>query len=260
MNTSKVNGLLDSALNGIKKVFRDKLVKYYIELKANCSGQKYDPAGLAVGKFCEAVIRHLQDRIHGNYIPFGTPIANYADEVRRLVMAPTTNGCESERIVIPRALLYMYTMRNKRGIGHVGGDVDANAVDISMMARSADWVICELLRIHHGLSLEEAQDLVDCLAIRELPSVWEVAGKKRILLDGLKHKDQVLLLLYSTAESLVFVDDLQSWTEYSNPSKFKTTILQVLHNDRFIEFNKETESVCISPKGSKYVEENIIVK
>jgi hypothetical protein len=48
-------------------------------------------------------------------------------------------------------------MRNKRGIGHVAGDVDANAIDIATMARTADWIVCELIRINHGLSLEEAQ-------------------------------------------------------------------------------------------------------
>jgi hypothetical protein len=61
-------------------------------------------------------------------------------------------------------------MRNKRGIGHVGGDLDANSIDISAMAKVADWTVCELIRLYHGLSLEEAQDIVDGLAVRQLPT------------------------------------------------------------------------------------------
>src|SRR5664280_1735134 len=107
------------------------------------------------------------------FTPFGTRISNFADECRRLTTAPTTAGNESERVVLPRALNFLYTMRNKRGIGHVGGDIDANGIDIATMARTADWVICELIRINHGVSLEEAQDIVDGISVRQLPTIWE---------------------------------------------------------------------------------------
>lgn len=172
--------------------------------------------------------------------------------------APTTSGNESERVVIPRALDFLYTMRNKRGIGHVGGDVDANVIDIATMARTADWILCELIRINHGVSLEEAQDIVDGISIRQLPAIWEVGGKKRILKDGVKAKDQALLLLYSTPDSAVLLEDLASWVEYSNPRRFKSSIIKALHKQRFLEFDGDSESVILSPKGARYVEENLI--
>ena len=159
---------------------------------------------------------------------------------------------------MPRALVYLYTMRNKRGIGHVGGDVDANAIDIATMARTADWIVCELIRIHHGLSLEEAQDIVDGLSVRQLPTIWEVGGKKRILKDGLKTRDQVLLLLYSSPDSAVLVEDLCDWVEYSNPALFKSKLIRSLHKERFVEHDKDTDSVVLSPKGAGHVEKNLL--
>jgi hypothetical protein len=54
--------------------------------------------------------------------------------------------------------------------------------------RNADWVICELIRVFHGLSLEEAQVIVDAIAMRELPDIWAVAGKKRVLKKGLSRR------------------------------------------------------------------------
>jgi hypothetical protein len=257
MSTKSLNSTLAAALAGVPKTFRQRLIDAYISLKKNCLEERYDAAGMAAGKVCEVALRHLQGKILGNSTPFGTRISNYADECRKLTISPVTTGNESERTLIPRALVFLYTMRNKRGIGHVGGDVDANAIDVATMARTADWIICELIRINHGLSLEEAQDIVDGLSVRQLPSVWEVAGKKRVIKDGLKAKDQALLLLYSCVDTSVLIEDLCEWIEYSNPSVFKRLIGE-LHRERFLEFDKETESVTLSPKGTAHVEANIL--
>jgi hypothetical protein len=257
MSTKSPSLTLDAALASVPKMFRQRLIDAYLSVKKNCLEARYDAAGMATGKVCEVALRLLQSKVLGTFTPFGTRITNYADECRRLTVAPVTAGNESERAVIPRALVFLYTMRNKRGIGHVGGDVDANVIDVATMARTADWIICELIRINHGLSLEEAQDIVDSLSVRQLPSIWEVAGKKRVIKDGLKAKDQALLLLYSCVDSSVLVEDLCQWIEYSNPSIFKKLIGE-LHKERFLEFDKETESVTLSPKGTAYVEANLI--
>lgn len=258
MSTRSPNPILATALAKVPTVFRAKLVQSYLDLKKNVTETRYDAAGLAAGKLCEVVLRFLQQKVHGSFTPFGTKINNYADECKRLTTAPATSGNESERVVLPRALLFLYTMRNKRGIGHIGGDVDANGIDIATMAKTTDWVVCELIRINHGLSLEEAQDMVDGISVRQLPTIWEVAGKKRVLKDGLKAKDQALLLLYSSPDSAVLLEDLCDWVEYSNPRMFKSTIIKDLHKLRFLEFDTDSESLILSPKGVKYVEENLI--
>lgn len=213
---------------------------------------------MAIGKFCETVLRFLQDKLLGSYTAFGVHISNFADECRKLVNSPVGSGKESERQVLPRALVFLYTMRNKRGIGHIGEDVDANSIDIAVMTKIADWIICELIRLYHDLSLEEAQDIVDGLAVRQLSVVWEVAGKKRILKEGLAAKDQALLLLYSCADSSVFINDLCDWVEYSNQAVFKSKVVGPLHKSRLLEFDKETESITLSPKGVAHVEDNLL--
>jgi hypothetical protein len=258
MSTKSLNPILATALANVPTVFRAKLIQSYLDLKKNATETRYDAAGLAAGKLCEVVLRFLQQKVHGSFTPFGTKINNYADECRRLTTGSATSGNESERVVLPRALLFLYTMRNKRGIGHIGGDVDANGIDIATMAKAADWIVCELIRINHGLSLEEAQDIVDGLCVRQLPAIWEVAGKRRVLKDGLKAKDQALLLLYSSPDSAVLLEDLCDWVEYSNPRMFKSTIIKDLHKQRLLEFDTDSESLILSPKGVKYVEDNLI--
>jgi len=258
MSTKKLSPILNAALLKIEKKFRGKISSSYLDLKRNCVEARHDAVGISAGKFCEIILRHLQKRIFGSYIPFKDQIGNFADECRKLIASPKGSSTDSERIVIPRAIVFLYTMRNKRGIGHVGGDVDTNQIDIALVARVADWILCELIRIHHGLSLEEAQDIVDSISERELPVIWEVAGKKRVLKNGVTAKDQILILLYSCPDSAVLVEDLFDWVEYSNLSIFKSRLIKDLHKKRFVEFNKDTETVFLSPTGSKYVEENII--
>ena len=196
MSTKSLNPVLSAALAAIPTPFRSRLIKSYVDLKQNSLEGRHDPAGMAAGKFCEVALRFLQVKVHGTSTAFGTRINNFADECRRLTGAPVTSGNESERVVLP--LNFLYTMRNKRGIGHVGGDIDANAINIATMATHwQDWVMWLLIRINHGVSLEEAQDIVDGISVRQLPTIWEVGGKKRVLKDGVQAKDQALLLLYS---------------------------------------------------------------
>jgi len=159
---------------------------------------------------------------------------------------------------MPRALVFIYTLRNKRGIGHVGGDVDANHIDAMTMARACDWVICELIRVYHKLSLEEAQDLVDGLAQRNVPDIWHVAGKNRVLRQDLDFKQQVLLLCYQEPGNAVLQEDLFSWVEHSNFTVFKRSVLEPLHKKRLIEYDKSADTVTISPLGIKEVEERIL--
>lgn len=241
MNTRSPNPVLAAALANVRGTFRSRLIQNYLDLKKNCAETRYEAAGLAAGKFCEVVLRFLQEKVHGSFTPFGMKINNYAEECRKLIIAPNTAGNESERVVLPRASVFLYTMRNKRGIGHVGGDVDANAIDIAAMAKTADWIVCELIRINHGLSLEEAQDIVDGISVRQLPTIWEVAGKKRVLKEGLKAKDQSLLLLYSSQNSAVLLEDLCEWIEYSNPRMFKSVIIRELHSNDFWNSTKTAD-------------------
>lgn len=256
--TRKSTSLLEPAFGSIPTQFRGKIIKSYLEIKRRHSEGRHESAGLSGGKLCESVLRLLQHQLTGSFTAFGTPIQNFHDECEKLGKVAKTTGNESLRIVLPRALALLYTLRNKRGIGHVGGDVDANAVDSATVSRLADWIVCELIRVFHSLSLEDAQALVDSLASRNLPHVWQVSGKKRVLTQGLDFKQQVLLLLYSDTDSGVLTEDLFSWTEYSNLAMFKKSVLGALHNKRLIEYDRETETVVISPLGTRYVDEDIL--
>ena len=248
---------LEDALSAVPRRFRSRLIKHHGDLKRAYRRGEYDACGARAGKLCETLIRYIQDAVGGQSTPFGRGV-NIYNESRRLESLPAVSGAEALRLFIPRALCFLYTLRNKRGFAHVGGDLDSDPIDAATCVRVGDWCICELIRVVHGLSLEEAQALVNTLAAREMPEVWSVAGKKRVLRAGLSYQEQVLLLLYSEVADGVLVEELFAWTEYSRLDQFKRRVLGPLHAERAIEWDRESDFAVISPSGVVKVEDRIL--
>lgn len=261
-NTHSPSPTINRALSSIPRKHRDKILTAYLELKHRHVkahfDASWDTSGLSAGKFCEAVLRFAQFHLTGTNIPYGKHIQNFADECRKLVCLPKSAGDESVGVIIPRALVFLYTLRGKRGIGHIGGDVEANVIDASAIVSVADWIVSELIRIFHSLSLEEAQGIVDSLASRKLPFIWEVAGKKRVLHKDLHHKEKTLLLAYSEPDQGILAEDLFSWCEHSNFGAYKRDVLRKLHKDRLIEYDEDNQIVYVSPAGEARVESDIL--
>jgi len=255
MNTGK-NKLLEPYLQQIPAEFRVRIIEEYLRIKFRYQKGEYDSSGLSCGKFCEDILRFLQFNLTGSFTDFKDDISNFAGQCDKLLKLPKSNGNDSLRIIIPRALTLLYTMRNKRNIGHSGGDVEANQIDSIVIGRISDWIICEFIRIFHNKSLEEAQQIVDLISTRSLPDVWEVNGKKRVLLTNLSTKDKVLLLSYD--EPSILTEDMISWIEYANASEFRSKVLIPLHKSGLIEYDQGLKMIILSPKGCKEVEERII--
>jgi hypothetical protein len=108
------------------------------------------------------------------------------------------------------------------------------------------------------MPLEDAQALVDTIATKEVPDIWTVAGKKRVLRKGMDYKSQALLLLYSEIGSAVLVEDLFEWTEYSRINDFRRRVLIPLHRERLIEWDKDTDTALLSPTGIQKVQTEIV--
>lgn len=262
MNISIDLTKLTDALSGIHSDFRQFIIDLYIEIKkrqvrSNFTDE-YDAVGLSSGKFCETVYRFLELEIYKKYTPFSTHIPNFPNALEKLSQSPKNSGLESLRVIIPRVLLLIYTLRNKRGIGHVGGDIEANQIDVSTIVKNVDWVICELIRIYHNLPISEAQLIIDTLNIKVIPDIWSVNGKRRVLRGNLKFNELVLVILYNEIDNKANWKDLFDWTEYSNPSMFKAKVLIPLHKLKMIEFNPNSGEVKISPKGIHEAEKILI--
>lgn len=241
-----------NVLSNIPDGLRIPLIEEYNSIVQNYMEHKWSPSELSGGKFCEIVYTILNG-YPNNYSPSPSKPNNFVDACRRL--ENKAGIPRSFQILIPRLLPALYEIRNNRGVGHTGGDVDPNHMDAVAVLSVSNWMMGELIRVYHSVDVSKAQTLVDFLTERRIPIVWQSDDIKRVLNPALSIPDQILLLIASSS-SIVTFDDLFRWLDYSNKQYFKKALIK-LHNDRFIEYNQYRNDVEILPPGSKYVENKI---
>jgi hypothetical protein len=247
-------------LAGLPKGLRGALLETFQQIASNYLEHRWEPSELNGGKFCEVVFSIASGSISGSMPAAPSKPANMRDACRALEELPRNPGLvgdRSFRILIPRLLVGLYEIRNNRGVGHVGGDVDPNFMDATVVFSLASWILAELIRILHTTSTKEAQEVVDALIERKIPLVWEIEGTKRVLDPKMSIRNQVLVLLLraTTWES---EKNLFDWTEYSNPSVFRLKVLGPLHTNRLIEYDKKNQRARISPLGVLETEQDIL--
>lgn len=231
----------------------DSFVDSYIEIKEQLYLEKHEPSELNGGKFVEACARVVEFELTSQYTPIGTSIKNMVLLLRKFETAPTSHH-DSFRLHIPRTLLTIYNIRNRRGVGHLGGDVNPNIADATLIATCADWVMAEMYRMFYTSTLEEAQKVVTQLVKRKISLVHDVGQVKRVLAAFLNFKDQTLLFLTSLYPDSSPDADLFNQLEYSNLSAYKIRILKPLHKARMINYSEQGDCFILPP-GLKYVEE-----
>lgn len=242
----------ETALSAIPAGLRDPLLAEYQSIVQNFMERRWSPAELSGGRFCEVVFTILDGHAKGAYSAAPTKPRDFVGACRGL--EANTHAPRSFQILIPRLLPALYEIRNNRGVGHVGGDVDPNHMDAVAVVSMANWVIAELVRVFHDLDTVEAQEVVDSLAERRVPLVWQDAEMKRVLDPTLSLKDQLLLLTASSAS--VKVEDLFLWSGYGNKPYF-IRLLRRMHGERLVELKKDESSVQILPPGADYVDKMV---
>jgi hypothetical protein len=123
----------------------------------------------------------------------------------------------------------------------------------------AKWVVAEFIRVFHGISIDEAQALVEAISDREMPLVWETGAVSRVLDTKLTMLEKTLALLYSNSGPLSETALLAS-LEHSNPSAYRRDVLRKAHKARLLEYDEKAKTILISPLGSKRVEVEILPK
>jgi hypothetical protein len=179
--------MIDKVTSDLKTAIPTELVDYlmsaYYEIKENYILERHEPSELNGGKFVEACYRILEHATKGVYTAVGAMMPDMIGKLRAFEQLPATSAIESYRIHIPRALCMIYNIRNKRGVGHLGGDINPNFTDSTIICACADWILAELFRTHYSFSLNEAQKLVDSIVIRPTFLVHQVADINESLIQ-----------------------------------------------------------------------------
>lgn len=242
------------ALSAVPAGLRNPLIAEYQSIVQNFLEHRWLPSELSGGRFSEIVYSILVGHAKKSYAAGPSKPGNFVEACRKL---ESNSGVpRSFQILIPRILPALYEIRNNRNVGHVGGDVDPNPMDSVAVVSMCSWIMAELVRVFHGLSISQAQLVVDALAENRIPIVWsDGGGVKRVLRPELKLKEQLLLLVASSVAD-VASRELIEWIEFDDTAYVVKTI-RALHAERLVEFTQRTDRVRILPPGAKFVQELI---
>lgn len=240
-----------AAFGSLPTGLREPLLKEYRTIVHNYLERRWTPAALSGGKFCEVVFSILDGYGTGSYAATPSKPANMLNACRNL--ENRSHVPRGFQILIPRLLPALYEVRNNRGVGHVGGDVDSNHMDSAAVLAVVNWIMAELVRVLHATTTTEAQQIVDALSTRRIPLVWEGAnGVRRVLDPKIPLKDQILLLI-GAGTDFVAATDLLTWTGCSSRA-YLNRLMSVLVKKRMIELSEDKSSATLLPPGSIRVE------
>ncbi len=245
-----------SILPQIPETVRTQLFTCFNEIVRDYRERKWEPSELNGGKLCEVAYTILKGHVDGVFPARTTKPKNMVLACQGLERASDPPFSRSVRIQIPRMIMALYEIRNNRGVGHVGGDVNPNHMDAVAVLYMSKWILAEMIRLFHGVSPSSASTYVDKIVDQNLPVIWEVSGKLRVLRTDFTMAQKTLVLLYHKGTA-VSEADLFSWVEHSKLSNYRRDVLRPLHDNKLIEFDEDDQSVTISPLGIREVEEEI---
>lgn len=234
----------------------DALLKAHNEIKRQYYLGKHKPSELEGGHFAEVVIRILQHIVEGKYTPLDTSLARFdIKEVEKYSQLPRADFPDSIRIHIPRAILAIYGIRNRRGVGHVGGDVNPNLSDSTFIMTTCDWILTELISLYYTSSRAEAQSLVDSLIERKIPLVQDFDGYPKVLNPKLSVANKILVLLYFRGTDGASISELRHWITTKSSSHITTALAQLQHEKCYV--HRDNSRCFITRTGIIFVEKNI---
>jgi hypothetical protein len=244
-----------TALGQLPAGLRTELLTEFAKITQNYRERRWEANNLDGGRLCEVAYTILDGYTSGGaYAARATKPPRFETACKAL--ENRTGYPDSARLTIPRVLFALYEIRNRRGVGHVGGDVDANHMDAEFVLAAAKWVVAELIRLFHNTDVDTATEVVDALVDRTLPLIWEVDGVRRVLDTTLPLAEQSLVLLYADP-SPISEKDLATYLEQDRLANYRR-VLDKLHKSRMVEWNKATGMVTLSPLGRQDVEDRLL--
>lgn len=246
------------ALQGIPSSLRSELLSEFDKIVRNYRERRWEPAELDGGRFCEVTHAIIKGHADSKYPPSAKKPPNFLHACKSLEQNDPNVAPHSFRILIPRLLPGLYDIRNNRGVGHVGGDVDSNQMDATLVMQVSRWILAELIRVYHSVTIDEAQQVVDGLTDRVVPVLWELPdGRIRVLKPSFSMHQRMLVVLYYHYPNAVSEGDLVQAVEHSNAAVFRRDVLRRAHKKALIDYDENSRMARLSPVGVQEVEERI---
>lgn len=256
MNAAEVSAGFVAA--GMPKELADEVLEGYAEAKRRYYLGDHRPTAVEGGRFCEAVTRVLDNETLGKYTPLGKTLPSL-DEKRLTAFANSGHPNESVRRHLPKALYFVYGIRNTRDIAHLGDGIDPNVQDATLVVGMLDWIMAELVRVFHTVPPDEAHAVITDLVTREVPVVEEIDGQP-VCSKELGVADQILVFLYRAGrEGGLDLVELRRQMRHSDPGNLKKAVIR-LDDKGLVLIHPRTKKAHITSKGMAAVEDRKLLQ
>lgn len=251
MNNLTITTLLESTFD---KSIADKLVSYYQDVVDKYFQCNWAECIVASGKFSESMRRALDLKLFGAYTEFNKGLSHF-DANQLSKYENQKNAHKSFRILIPRAIKVISDIRNERGGVHAS-NTPSDEIDAILVLYSVKWVLAEVVKIKSNLPPNETKILIETIAKRLIPLIWDNGDITKVMDKRVGVKDKILLLLNHLNEPKTR-SQLYKKVEYSNKTYFNKYIKE-LHKSLLIHHCTDSDLCTISPKGKAKAEEIMI--
>jgi hypothetical protein len=229
----------------------DELLDGYEEAKSNYYLGGLRLSAVEGGRFCEAAFRLLQQRAFGKFDALGKQL-NAETVTKNLANLPRGSQPDSVRLHIPRALRVVYDVRNNRDAAHLADGIDPNLQDATLVVGVLDWVLAELVRLHHNVTADEAQRMVDDLVTRQAPVVQDFDGFLKVLRADLTASPRCLVLLYQRGNQGATFAELSAWVKPAMRRNLRRTLDALVHDRLWVHL--DGDRYTITRTGQQEVE------
>ena len=106
----------DNLFRDIPPSLRNELKDKFIEIVKNYNERRWESSELNGGKFCEVTYTILDGFVKQKYAQNASKPQNMEQSCRNLA---NYRVADSVRLSIPRVIVALYEVRNRRGVGHV---------------------------------------------------------------------------------------------------------------------------------------------
>ena len=244
-----------NALNILKSEYPDELANKLMDAYNNAireyKKRNWKYFGNEMGRFVEVAIRMIELKTEGKYTNLKDKLAILNENRLKQFEQSQITKSISFRILIPRQLFAMYTIRNKRGMIHIN-EVDPNYMDATALLNISKWILAEFVRNSKNIDYDDAVKIIEELIVKENMVIWIEEDIFKILDTHITLEEKILYILYY--KNNICETELFKLTEYSNITIFKKK-LKKMHTEQKINYTKD--KITISPIGINLAEDKL---
>ena len=243
------------AFNILKSEYPDELANKLMDAYDNAireyKKRNWKYFGNEMGRFVEVAIRIIELKTEGKYTNLKDKLAILNENrLKQFEQSQITKNI-SFRILIPRQLFTMYTIRNKRGMIHIN-EIDPNYMDATVLLNISKWILAELVRNSKNIYYDNAFKIIEEIIVKENSVIWIEEDIFKILDTNITLEEKILCILYY--KNKISESELFGFTEYSNITVFRKK-LKKMHMEQKINYTKD--KITISPIGVNMAEDKL---